>query len=108
MFQVMQHDVPFNNNSSKMGQQHMAIAIGGGRISPVNENDKSELLQREVESLRIRLEHRIGGVRLSKVAESYCTYYEQWAEYDPFITLPEPSNPWVTDSMDFWELERQT
>jgi regulator of G-protein signaling len=45
---------------------------------------------------------------LSKVAESYCTFYEQWAEYDPFITLPEPSNPWVTDSTDFWELERQT
>lgn len=87
----------------------MAIAIGGGRVSPVHENDRRlEILQKEVDSLRIRLEHRIGGVRLSKVAESYCTYYEQWSEYDPFITVPEPSNPWVSDSLDFWEQERQT
>jgi regulator of G-protein signaling len=89
-------------------QQHMACSVGGGRISPVGEADHSEHLQREIDSLRIRLEHRIGGVKLSKVAESYCTFYEQWAEYDAFITLPEPSNPWVTDSTDFWELERQT
>lgn len=68
----------------------------------------SDLLQKEVDSLRIRLEHRIGGVKLSKVAESYCTYSEQWAEYDSFITLPEPSNPWISDSIDFWEWERQT
>lgn len=87
----------------------MAIAIGGGRVSPVHENDRRvEILQKEVDSLRIRLEHRIGGVRLSKVAEGYCTYYEQWSEYDPFITVPEPSNPWVSDSLDFWEQERQT
>lgn len=47
-------------------------------------------------------------MKLSKVAESYCTYYDQWAEYDAFITLPEPSNPWVSDSNDFWDYERQT
>ena len=93
---------------SRECRQHMACSVGGGRISPVGDGDKTEQLQREVDSLRIRLEHRIGGVRLSKVAESYCTFYEQWAEYDAFITLAEPSNPWVTDSTDFWELERQT
>lgn len=86
----------------------MACSVSGGRISPANENDKSDHLKREVESLRIRLEHRIGGVKLSKVAESYCTFYDQWSEYDPFITLPEPTNPWISDSTDFWELERQT
>lgn len=90
----------------------MACSISGGRISPVNENEPGEkcegLLQKEVDMLRVRLEHRIGGVKLSKCAETYCTFFEQWCEYDAFITLPEPSNPWVNDSTDFWELERQT
>ncbi|CAG2112203.1 unnamed protein product, partial [Medioppia subpectinata] len=92
---------------------HLACSVGGGRVSPVNEADKNEVLKREIDSLRLRLDHRIGGVKISKVAESYSTFYEQWAEYDPFITLPEPnkgmaSNPWISDSTDFWELERQT
>jgi len=86
----------------------MKCSVSGGRISPVEDSGKAEIMKKEVESLRIRLEHRIGGVKLSKVAESYCTYYDQWSEYDPFITLPEPTNPWINDSTDFWELERQT
>lgn len=86
----------------------MSCSVSGGRISPVNEGDKTDVLRKEVDSLRIRLEHRIGGVKLSKVAETYCTFYEHWNEYDAFITPPEPSNPWVSDSTDFWELERQT
>ncbi|XP_074595111.1 regulator of G-protein signaling 7 isoform X2 [Brevipalpus obovatus] len=88
--------------------KHMTSSVGGGRISPVSESGKIELLRKEVDYLRIRLEHRIGGVRLSKVAETYCTYFDQWVEYDPFITPSEPSNPWISDSTDFWESERQT
>ncbi|KAI1287676.1 Regulator of G-protein signaling 7 [Halotydeus destructor] len=89
--------------------KHMQCSVSGGRISPVNEaSTNCEALQKEVDSLRIRLEHRIGGVRLSKVAEAYCTYSEQWSEYDAFLTPPEPTNPWISDSTDFWELERQT
>ncbi|CAG2164641.1 unnamed protein product [Oppiella nova] len=103
---------PVNRTRVKIST-HLACSVGGGRVSPVNEADKSEVLKREIDSLRLRLDHRIGGVKISKVAESYSTFYEQWAEYDPFITLPEPtkgmaSNPWISDSTDFWELERQT
>lgn len=94
----------FNCNSP----QYASSSNTGGRISPFDENGKIDFLKKESSSLRIRLEHRIGGVKLSKVAESYCTYYDQWAEYDAFITLPEPSNPWVSDSNDFWDYERQT
>uniref|UniRef100_A0AAY4EQG1 Regulator of G-protein signaling 7 n=1 Tax=Denticeps clupeoides TaxID=299321 RepID=A0AAY4EQG1_9TELE len=32
-------------------------------------------------------------------------YTEQYADYDPFLTIPEPSNPWVSDDTTFWELE---
>ncbi|XP_046918006.1 regulator of G-protein signaling 7-like isoform X2 [Dermatophagoides farinae] len=92
---------------------HLACSVGGGRISPVNEAEKIEILKRECDSLRIRLDHRIGGVKISKITESYSAFYEQWAEYDPFVTPLEPSkgtplNPWISDSPEFWEMERQT
>lgn len=45
---------------------------------------------------------------MSKVTQSYLSYANQWAEYDPFITQPIPSNPWITDSTELWDSERQT
>ena len=57
----------------------------------MNETDKIDILKRECDVLRIRLDHRIGGVKISKIAELYSTFYEQWAEYDPFVTALEPS-----------------
>uniref|UniRef100_A0A8C6PYC5 Regulator of G protein signaling 7 n=1 Tax=Nothobranchius furzeri TaxID=105023 RepID=A0A8C6PYC5_NOTFU len=32
-------------------------------------------------------------------------YTEQYVEYDPFLTPPDPSNPWITDDTTVWELE---
>lgn len=32
-------------------------------------------------------------------------YTEQYVEYDPFLTPPDPSNPWITDDATLWELE---
>lgn len=29
-------------------------------------------------------------------------------EFDPFITPPEPSNPWISDNTDHWEQESTT
>uniref|UniRef100_A0A8C1ZXA2 Regulator of G protein signaling 7b n=1 Tax=Cyprinus carpio TaxID=7962 RepID=A0A8C1ZXA2_CYPCA len=29
----------------------------------------------------------------------------QYIEYDPFFTTPEPSNPWISDDVTSWELE---
>ena len=37
---------------------------------------------------------------------SYTNFYEQYNEFDPFITQPDPSNPWITDSTDFWDMEK--
>uniref|UniRef100_A0A4W6C208 Regulator of G protein signaling 6 n=1 Tax=Lates calcarifer TaxID=8187 RepID=A0A4W6C208_LATCA len=36
---------------------------------------------------------------------SLITYTEQYMEYDPFVTAPEPSNPWTSDDPSFWDLE---
>lgn len=65
-------------------------------------------LERELEALKVRLDRRIGGVKMSKVTQSYLSYFKQWAEYDPFIAQPIPSNPWISDSTELWDSERQT
>ncbi|XP_008282779.1 regulator of G-protein signaling 6-like [Stegastes partitus] len=44
-------------------------------------------------------------MKMSKVAESLIAYTEQYMEYDPFVTAPEPSNPWTSDDPSFWDLE---
>ena len=36
---------------------------------------------------------------------SYINFYEQYVEFDPFNTLPEPCNPWTSDNTDFWDQE---
>ncbi|RXM98545.1 Regulator of G-protein signaling 7 [Acipenser ruthenus] len=33
------------------------------------------------------------------------TYTEQFLDFDPFLTMPDPSNPWISDDITFWELE---
>lgn len=35
------------------------------------------------------------------------SYFEQYAEYDAFVTPAEPSNPWISDSTEMWEAEKQ-
>ena len=37
---------------------------------------------------------------------SYTNFYEQYIEFDPFITPSDPSNPWVNDSTEFWDMEK--
>uniref|UniRef100_A0A672FEH3 Regulator of G protein signaling 6 n=1 Tax=Salarias fasciatus TaxID=181472 RepID=A0A672FEH3_SALFA len=36
---------------------------------------------------------------------SLITYTEQYMDYDPFVTGPEPSNPWTADDPSLWDLE---
>ncbi|XP_058806837.1 regulator of G-protein signaling 7 [Phymastichus coffea] len=61
-------------------------------------------LRSEIALLRQRLDRRI--TKLSKVAEALIGYFEQYAEYDPFFTLPEYPNPWVSDSIEMWEQDK--
>ncbi|KAG1663355.1 Regulator of G-protein signaling 7 [Nymphon striatum] len=81
-----------------------------GKICPnMTEAELEEYAQQcktIIESLRHRIDRR--NVKNSKVAESYITSFDLYQDYDPFITVPEPSNPWVSDNTDFWEIEKQT
>ncbi|GFY66570.1 regulator of G-protein signaling 7 [Trichonephila inaurata madagascariensis] len=90
--------------------QHFQSAVGGGRISPsvsdAEFNSPQDSIKVEIQSLKYRLER--GNVKISKVSDLYINFFEQYQEYDAFLVSPEPSNPWISDSVDFWELEKQT
>uniref|UniRef100_A0A8C5A0A3 Regulator of G protein signaling 6 n=1 Tax=Gadus morhua TaxID=8049 RepID=A0A8C5A0A3_GADMO len=62
-----------------------------------------EDLEKEIGFLRHQLDRHC--MKMSKVAESLISYTEQYMEYDPFLTSPEPSNPWTSDDCTFWDLE---
>lgn len=34
-------------------------------------------------------------------------FFEQYFEYDPFFVAPEFPNPWISDTPELWEQERQ-
>ncbi|KAK4006866.1 hypothetical protein OUZ56_012021 [Daphnia magna] len=88
--------------------RHLSVAVAGGRISPsVSEVDiqcPAATIQKEIEFLRKKLART--NIKVSKVAESYISFYEQYVEYDPFVTCTEPLNPWVSDTLDFWDQDK--
>lgn len=65
----------------------------------------AQLIARQIQMLKQRLDRR--NIKLSKVAESYISYFEQYQEYDPFLTPTEVPNPWLSDSAEFWDYEKQ-
>ncbi|XP_063836003.1 regulator of G-protein signaling 7-like [Ostrinia nubilalis] len=64
-----------------------------------------EAARRQIAVLKARIERR--NVRVSKVAEMFISYCEQYAEYDAFLTPPEWPNPWVSDTTELWDQEKQ-
>lgn len=83
-------------------------SVCGQTLDEIGQRENIGELERQVEALRLRLDGRQGGVKMSKVSQSYLSYFKQWAEYDPFISQAMPSNPWISDSTELWDLERQT
>jgi regulator of G-protein signaling len=64
------------------------------RISLLRDCDQTllvEQMNQEIDFLKHRIDRRC--LKTSKVCESFVSYFEQYAEFDPFITLCEPSNP---------------
>lgn len=93
------------------GAKSLVCGQSTGEFSGVGEaGDEQHIgdLERELEALKVRLDRKIGGVKMSKVTQSYLSYFKQWADYDPFIAQPIPSNPWISDSTELWDSERQT
>ena len=59
-------------------------------------------LQDERKNLRVRIDKRT--IRVSKCAETYIEFFNLHHEYDSFLVAAEPSNPWVSDNTEFWEM----
>uniref|UniRef100_UPI00358F8460 regulator of G-protein signaling 7-like isoform X2 n=1 Tax=Myxine glutinosa TaxID=7769 RepID=UPI00358F8460 len=59
-------------------------------------------IQRQIIFLQKQLDRHC--MKISKVAECLMNHSEQYADYDSFLTPPEPSNPWLSEDSAFWDL----
>ena len=50
-------------NKHSKSAKTLPCSLNSGRISPVEHNATVETLNKEIDNLRMRLEHRIGGVK---------------------------------------------
>ncbi|XP_059050381.1 regulator of G-protein signaling 7 [Achroia grisella] len=82
-------------------------------IAPAGKDNRGGSIQQQIDAarrqltmLRARLERR--NVRVSKVADMFIAYCEQYAEYDAFLTPPEWPNPWISDTTELWEQEKHS
>lgn len=64
-----------------------------------------EQLTTQVEILRDRLQRR--PLKISQVAELHLSYCDQYQEFDLILTPPDIPNPWISDSTEFWDAEKQ-
>jgi regulator of G-protein signaling len=93
-----------NTTQSSQTQSTLTTLLSEQKIYENEERIAIDNLNIEKEFLKRRLERRY--VKSSKVSESYTNFYEQYNEFDPFITPPDPSNPWIADSTEFWDMEK--
>ncbi|TRY98778.1 hypothetical protein DNTS_014434 [Danionella cerebrum] len=71
--------------------------------APEAKQPTEEELQEQIKFWQAQLDrHRL---KMSKVAESLLGYTEQYSDYDPFLSTPDPSNPWISDDTTLWEME---
>ncbi|XP_022831168.1 regulator of G-protein signaling 7 [Spodoptera litura] len=99
------NDNVIKENGESSQPQISVTHVPEGSIKPATIEQQIEAARRQVSMLRTRLERR--NVRVSKVADMFIAYCEQYAEYDAFLTPPEWPNPWVSDTTDMWDQEKQ-
>jgi regulator of G-protein signaling len=45
--------------------------------------------------------------KVSQAAQSLITHTTTYAEFDPLITPPIPSNPWISEDVTYWALNAE-
>lgn len=84
------------------------LQIGPPKLSPSMSGLQPKVtiqsLKKQIALLRTQLERR--NIKISKAAESFLAYYEQYLEYDQFFTPPEYPNPWIYDNTELWDQEK--
>lgn len=58
-------------------------------------------LKAEAANLKVRVDKCT--FKVSKCGETFIEHFTLYQDYDPFLVPPEPSNPWVSDSSEFWD-----
>ncbi len=79
---------PMTTNTS---QSHSSNQNRESILRECDEDLLIEQLYQEIEFLKHRIDRPC--LKTSKVREHYVSHFEQYAEFDPFMTLCEPSNP---------------
>ncbi|KAG5670072.1 hypothetical protein PVAND_000358 [Polypedilum vanderplanki] len=82
-----------------------SLGSGSSGSTRVHNNLSVEQLTRHVQMLKLKLERRT--IKISKVAESYISYFEQYREFDYFLAPPDYPNPWISDSTELWEMNKE-
>ncbi|MEE6492754.1 hypothetical protein FKM82_016627 [Ascaphus truei] len=84
-----------SEDSQSQSPVHMASHV----IRKTTKDD----LRKQINFLNVQIDRHC--LKMSKVADSFIAYSEQYVEYDPFLSPPEPSNPWIADDATFWDTE---
>ncbi|KAJ6639960.1 Regulator of G-protein signaling 7 [Pseudolycoriella hygida] len=90
----------------KKAYRRGASSHGSGSSGAAVNNNPIEQINRLISLRKMKLERRT--IKVSKVAESLISYYEQYSEYDHFLTSPELPNPWITDNTELWDVDKNS
>lgn len=61
----------------------------------------AEDLQREINMLKNLIART--RMKMSQACDCLVQYHETYVDYDPLMSPAQPSNPWVTDDITFWQ-----
>ncbi|PAV81937.1 hypothetical protein WR25_10017 [Diploscapter pachys] len=73
------------------------------KIRKANTKDYRSLVDRLKFSLKTK-----PWLKALKASDTMVSWVEQRSDYDPFLTQPHPSNPWLTDDTTLWTLNTDT
>ncbi|KHJ77155.1 GGL domain protein, partial [Oesophagostomum dentatum] len=60
-----------------------------------------------VERLKFSLKTK-PWLKALKASDTMVQWVDERVDYDPFLTVPQPSNPWITDDTSLWTLNTDT
>ncbi|XP_026329336.1 uncharacterized protein LOC113237210 isoform X2 [Hyposmocoma kahamanoa] len=80
--------------------EHCPVPVRARHQRPKRRN--IEQIKREIEHLKTSLDRT--RVKTSIALEALLAYSETFAPYDPWLTAPQPSNPWISDDTLFWQI----
>lgn len=86
----------------KKAYRRGASSLGSG--SAGTSTNPIEQTNRTIHLLKQKLEKRT--IKVSKVAESYISFFEQYQEFDYFLSPPDLPNPWLTENTELWDAEK--